>query len=201
MVDQTTQQTATHLLRVLARGDAHAADELTPLVYNQLRELAGSLLVSERPDHTLQPTALVHEAYVRLIDQRSIDPVDRGAFLGLAAMVMRRVLVDHARAKNRVKRAGRHRRVELNESQIAAPDSEAGNGFDIEAMDRALTKLAGLDARKARLIELRFFGGLDEAEAAELLGISRATASREWRMARSWLACELGEMDRGNAGD
>ncbi|MCA9273603.1 MAG: sigma-70 family RNA polymerase sigma factor [Phycisphaerales bacterium] len=184
------QHTATTLLKVIAAGDERAADQLTPIVYDQLKALAGSLLVSERAGHTLQPTALVHEAYVRLIDQRSIDQSDRAAFLGLAATVMRRVLVDHARARNRVKRGGGLRRVELQESRISGQDSGTEQ-IDIEAMDAALNRLAELDPRKARLIELRFFGGLDETEAAELIGISRATASREWRMARSWLAREL----------
>lgn len=187
---------ATTILTRLVAGDAHAADELTPIVYEQLKALAGSLLVAERAGHTLQPTALVHEAYVRLIDQRSVDRNDRAAFLGLAATVMRRVLVDHARARNRVKRGGGLRRVELSESRIASQD-QTSEQIDIEAMDAALNKLNELDPRKARLIELRFFGGLDEAEAADLIGISRATASREWRMARSWLARELS----GDAGE
>ncbi|MFI4871315.1 MAG: ECF-type sigma factor [Phycisphaerales bacterium JB061] len=191
-MDQHWQQTATALLKGLTSGDQHAADQLTPIVYDQLKALAGSLLVSERAGHTLQPTALVHEAYVKLIDQRTIDPSDRAAFLGLAATVMRRVLVDHARARNRVKRGGGLRRVELSESRIASQDQNTQE-IDIEAMDRALNKLSELDPRKARLIELRFFGGLDESGAAELIGISRATASREWRMARSWLARELSE--------
>ena len=190
------QQTATTLLRVLADGDERAADQLTPLVYDQLKAIAGSLLVSERAGHTLQPTALVHEAYVRLIDQRSLDQSDRSAFMGLAATIMRRILVDHARAHNRVKRGGGLRRVELSESRIASQD-QSTEQIDIEAMDAALNKLAELDPRKARLIELRFFGGLDEVEAADMLGISRSTASREWRMARSWLAREL----TGEAGE
>lgn len=184
---------ATTLLTRAASGDGHAADALTPVLYNELRNLASGMLVGERAGHTLQPTALVHEAYVRLIDQRSVDERDRAAFVGLAATVMRRILVDHARARNRVKRGGDARRVDLSESRLMDPDSDTrAGGLDIEALDVALTRLASLDGRKARLIELRFFGGLDEQHAADALGISRATASREWRMARAWLARELG---------
>jgi len=191
--DVQTRERATTLLRTFAGGDAHAADELTPMLYDQLRALAGSVMAQERASHTLQPTALVHEAYVRLIDQRTLDPGDRGAFLGLAATVMRRILVDHARARGRVKRGGGFRRVEIGEGDLRAPDAPGLLPEDIEAMDRALTELAELDARKARLVELRFFAGLDESGAAEVLGISRATASREWRMARAWLAQRLDE--------
>lgn len=187
---------ATGLLGRLGAGDAHAADELTPLIYEELRSLARGVLSSERPGHTLQATALVHEAYVRLIDQRTLDSQDRGAFLGLAATIMRRVLVDHARARNRLKRAGTGRRVEMGEAEALA--SQVGDelriaGEDIEELDAALGRLADVDARKAQLVELRFFGGVDEREAAEIVGISRATASREWRMARAWLARELDE--------
>lgn len=185
---------ATGLLGRLSGGDARAADELTPLIYDELRSLARGVLSAERPGHTLQATALVHEAYVRLIDQRSIDSSDRGAFLGLAATIMRRVLVDHARARHRLKRAGPGRRVDMGEAEtLAAGDAHAIRiaGEDIEALDGALRRLALVDERKARLVELRFFGGLDEREAADMVGISRATASREWRMARAWLAREL----------
>jgi len=200
-LNSDVQHTATTLLRVYAKGNQDAADQLTPLVYDQLKALAGSMLVSERAGHTLQPTALVHEAYVKLIDQRNLDHNDRAAFLGLAATVMRRILVDHARTRNRVKRGGGLRRVEFSESSIASPGGNDTDPIDIEAMDTALTKLTDLDPRKARLIELRFFGGLDENEAAELIGISRATASREWRMARSWLARELSGTAEESAGD
>lgn len=200
-MNSDVQHAATTLLRVYAKGNQDAADQLTPLVYDQLKALAGSMLVTERAGHTLQPTALVHEAYVKLIDQRNLDQNDRAAFLGLAATVMRRILVDHARTRNRVKRGGGLRRVEFSESSIASPGGNDTDPIDIEAMDTALTKLTDLDPRKARLIELRFFGGLDENEAAELIGISRATASREWRMARSWLARELSGTAEESTGD
>lgn len=185
---------ATGLLGRLGAGDARAADELAPLIYEELRSLARAVLASERPGHTLQATALVHEAYVRLIDQRSLDASDRSAFLGLAATMMRRVLVDHARARHRLKRAAPGRRVDLGEAEAVSGGAGASlqiAGEDIEALDAALRRLAAVDERKARLVELRFFGGLDEQEAADMVGISRATASREWRMARAWLAREL----------
>lgn len=180
-------QRATTLLTRIAAGQAEAVESLTPMLYEQLRNLAGSMLVSERADHTLQATALVHEAYVRLIDQRSVSAGDQAAFMGLAATVMRRVLVDHARARKRLKRGGDRQRVALEDP--AHPGLE--DDVDVEALDAAISKLAELDERKARLVELRFFCGLDEQVAAEMVGISRATASREWRMARAWLANEM----------
>lgn len=193
---------ATGLLGRLSAGEARAADELTPLIYDELRSLARGVLSTERPGHTLQATALVHEAYVRLIDQRTLDSSDRGAFLGLAATIMRRVLVDHARARHRLKRAAPGRRVDMGEAEAVAA-SEADSlriaGEDIEALDAALVRLAAVDERKARLVELRFFGGVDEQEAADMVGISRATASREWRMARAWLARELDDRGPGES--
>ncbi|MEM8758069.1 MAG: ECF-type sigma factor [Planctomycetota bacterium] len=193
MTDGTLE--ATTALRRLTMGEAHAADDLTPVLYDELRRLAGSMLAAERAGHTLQATALVHEAYVKLIDQRTVTADNRSAFMGLAATVMRRVLVDHARAKNRLKRGGGARRVVLDEGAIGAPEHTASDGLDVEQLDAALTKLGELDERKARLVELRFFCGIDEKDAAELVGVSRATASREWRMARSWLARELQRME------
>ncbi|MEM9167660.1 MAG: ECF-type sigma factor [Planctomycetota bacterium] len=186
--DDITQ--ATNLLTRVSAGDANAAEHLTPLLYDRLRQLAGAMLTSERASHTLQPTALVHEAYVKLIDQRSVSAEDEAAFMGLAATIMRRVLVDHARAHKRLKRGGSRRRVALEDP--VAQDTEGGRAeLDVQALDEALVKLGSLDERKARLVELRFFCGLDEQAAAAIVGISRATASREWRMARSWLMREL----------
>ena len=190
---------ATALLTRTRAGDPRAAEALTPMLYDELRRLAGSLMNEERRNHTLQPTALVHEAYVRLIDQHSVNQEDQAAFMGLAATVMRRILVDHARASRRLKRGGGVRRVVLAEDQHEDHHSGADSASaDIEALDRALSKLGELDERKARLVELRFFGGLSETDAAEIAGISRATASREWRMARSWLAREIQEVIRGS---
>jgi RNA polymerase sigma-70 factor (ECF subfamily) len=194
VVDQGPDANATQLLTQYSSGMLHAADKLTPIVYEQLRAMASGFLSSEHAGHTLQPTALVHEAYVKLIDQRTVDESNRAAFMGLASTIMRRILVDHARAKKRMKRGGSSRRVELRESQISGTSIKDDLSIDIERMDQALVKLADLDPRKARLIELRFFGGLDETESANLIGISRATASREWRMARSWLVRELTQM-------
>ncbi len=189
MSDQATL--ATQILTRMSQGDEHAVDELTPVLYEELRRLAGSMLVQERAGHTLQATALVNEAYLRLIDQRTVSAQDRSAFMGLAATVMRRVLVDHARAKKRLKRGGDARRVALRDDLASEIEVKPDDGLDIEALDSALIKLAQVDERKARLVELRFFCGLDEEVAAEMAGISRATASREWRMARSWLLREL----------
>lgn len=189
MSDEATR--ATQILTRMSQGDEHAVDELTPVLYEELRRLAGSMLVQERAGHTLQATALVNEAYLKLIDQRTVSAEDRSAFMGLAATVMRRVLVDHARAKKRLKRGGDARRVALHGDLAAEIEAKPDDGLDIEALDRALVKLAQVDERKARLVELRFFCGLDEGVAAEMVGISRATASREWRMARSWLLREL----------
>ena len=182
---------ATTVLTRLTAGEPGAADELTPILYEELRALASSMLSGERKDHTLQATALVNEAYMRLIDQRSIGDGGKAAFMGLAATMMRRILVDHARARGRLKRGGEGRRVVLSDTAVSDQGEARGGGTDVEALDAALTKLAELDERKARLVELRFFCGMDEQQAAEIVGISRATASREWRMARSWLATEL----------
>lgn len=193
-VDDLITHTTALLTRTQA-GDAEAAAELTPLLYEHLRQLAGSMLREERADHTLQPTALVHEAFLRLVDQRSVTADDRAAFMGLAATMMRRILVDHARAKKRMKRGGGVRRVSMDEGLLADPAGQAEASVDVEAMDAALRKLAQMDERKSRLVELRFFCGVDEVTAAELVGISRATASREWRMARSWLVRELEGMN------
>lgn len=191
---------ATTLLARLTRGDGHAADALTPMLYEQLRALAGSLLSDERRDHSLQPTALVHEAYLRLIDQRQVDGGDRAAFMGLAATLMRRILVDHARARKRMKRGGGARRVMLRESRVPGASTPSELSVDVELLDAALSRLAEVDERKARLVELRFFGGMDEPQAAEALGISRATAARDWRFARAWLAREMESDGAGDTG-
>ncbi len=176
------------LVRVTG-GESSAAEELMPLLYDKLRQLAGSMLSEERAGHTLQPTALVHEAYLKLIDQRRVSQEDHAAFLRLAAMVMRRVLVDHARSRKRLKRGGGAHRVTLHDDHAAWAPSDSG--IDAERLESALSDLESLDERKARLVELRFFCGLNESAAAEALGVSRATAAREWRLARSWIQREL----------
>ena len=173
----------TDLLGQWADGDRAAAARVVDLLYDELHRLAQSVFRRERPGHTLQATAVVHEAYVRLVEQNGVRCVDRRHFVGLAAHVMRRLLVDHARDKGRMKRGGDQRRVtfaEVAELGIEKPP-------DVLAVDEALVALGEVDPRKARLVELRFFGGLTIDEAADVLGIGRATAVREWRRARAWL--------------
>jgi len=177
----------TRLLRAWGTGDVTARDRLVPLVYGELRRRAAAYLRRERRGHTLQPTALVHEAYVRLIDQSRIAWQNRAQFYGVAACIMRRVLVDHARAARMAKRSGRLVSVTLEEhhASIGAPD------IDILALDEALTRLAAFDPRKSAVAELRFFSGLSVEETAHVLGVSVATVEREWRAARAWLFAAL----------
>jgi RNA polymerase sigma factor (TIGR02999 family) len=159
-------------------------------VYDQLHSLASAFFRDQRPGNTLQPTALVHEAYLRLVDQTGIDWSGRNQFFALASKAMRSILVDHARGKGALKRGGSHQRIPLNE----ADHTPAGlDDLTVLAIDEAMTRLAALDERKARLVELRFFGGLSGDEAADVLGIARSTAAEEWRMARAWLYRELGD--------
>jgi RNA polymerase sigma factor (TIGR02999 family) len=173
----------TRLLRQWSEGDTSVLNELTPLVYQELRRLANSYLRRERPDHTLQPTALIHEAYLRLIDQGQPEWRSRSHFFSFAAHLMRQILVDHARAHHAGKRGGSGQRVPLEHAEIFAPEREA----DLVALDEALTALAAFDERKARILELRFFGGMSLEETAEALGVSVRTIDREMRMARAWL--------------
>jgi len=168
-------------------GRQDALDELMPLVYDELRRLADIYLRRERPDHTLQATALVHEAYLRMVDQTQVRWQDRAQFFGLAASSMRRILVDHARRHRAEKRGGGEPKLSFDE-RLGGPD---GQDMNLEALEDALQSLATLDPRKGRLVELRFFGGLTLEEVAEVLGISRATAIREWNSAKAWLYREL----------
>lgn len=181
--------TITRLLRGVSAGEAAAAEELLPLVYDELRALAARRLGGERPGHTLSPTALVHEAWLRLAHDESFAPDDRRQFFAVAARRMRQVLVDHARRRNAERRGGEMERVTL--SALDAEGGETG-GIDSVALDQALTQLEALDARKARVVELRYFAGLEMAEIAEVLGISRATAQRDWEVARTILYRALG---------
>ena len=171
----------TELLNAIGQGDAHAADRLMPLVYDALRRLAARKLGREKPGQTLDATALVHEAYLRLVGDRVVAWDGRGHFFAAAAEAMRRILVENARRKGRVKHGGGRRRVPLGEVAAGAPSD------DLLALDEALSQLAAEDPVKARLVELRFFGGLSVEEAARCLGISRATADRYWAFARAWL--------------
>jgi RNA polymerase sigma factor (TIGR02999 family) len=177
----------TELLRAWSDGDDGALARLTPLVETELRRLARGYMGRERRGHTLQPTALVNEAFLRLTDARQIRWQDRAHFLGISARLMRRVLVDHARARGFRKRGGGAQRVTLDEGRIASPEP----ALDLVALDRALEALAADDVRKSRVIELRFFGGLSVEETAEVLHVSPQTIKRDWRLAKLWLLREL----------
>jgi RNA polymerase sigma factor (TIGR02999 family) len=181
-------QDVTTLLDEWSRGDRHALDRLLPLVYAELRRIAARQLRRERDGHTLQPTALVHEAYVRLVDQRSVDWQNRAHFYGVAAQVMRRVLVDHARRQAARKRGDGAQRVPLED----IVDTAQAREIPVLALDHALSRLERADSGLARIVELRAFGGLTIDEAAHVLNVSPSTAKREWRTAKAWLARELG---------
>lgn len=184
----------TQLLNAIGRGDRQASDQLLPLVYDELRRLAAQRLVGESLGQTLQPTALVHEAYLRLVAADAEPEWDgRGHFFAAAAEAMRRILVDHARRKRSLKRGGNLKRHELDDAQIAAPECDD----DFLAIDEALGRLAEKDPVKAELVKLRYFAGFTSAEAARLLGISDATAERYWAYARAWLRREI--RDQGDS--
>jgi RNA polymerase sigma-70 factor, ECF subfamily len=170
-------------------GRAEAFERLMELVYDDLRRLAAWHLQTERPGHTLQPTALVHEAYLKLAGQNPVDWQNKAHFFALAAQVMRHILVDHARAKRRDKRGGGQTTVALDEALKLSYPSDPG----LVELDEALSMLAERDARKSRIVELRYFGGLNIEETAELLGISPTTVRREWTLAKAWLRRELGK--------
>jgi len=184
-VTAPTPPGVTHLLRAWSDGDESALERLLPLVEAELRRLARGYMARERGGHTLQPTALVNEAFLRLIDARHVRWQDRAHFVGIAARLMRRVLVDHARARGYQKRGGAGARVTLTEGLAATP--EPTPDLDLVALDRALEQLAADDARKAKVIELRFFGGLSVEETAEVLHLSTDTIKRDWRLAKLWL--------------
>jgi len=185
----------TQILDAIESGDAHAASELLPLVYDELRTLAEARMANESPDHTLEPTALVHEAYIRLVGGADPGWQNRAHFFAAAAEAMRRILIDNARHKKRLKRGGNHQRVELHDNIAAAPLSGVGaasnNGDDILQLDEALARLADEDPPAAELVKLRFFAGLTLADAAALLHLPRRSADRLWAYARAWLRCEL----------
>jgi RNA polymerase sigma factor (TIGR02999 family) len=180
--------TITRLLREWADGKHGAFDELMPLVYGELHRQAAHYLKNERRCQTLQTTALIHEAYLRLVDQRDINWQSRTQFFAVASKVMRHVLVDHARGKYRQKRGGNAGKVPLEDAITIAFDER---DVDLMALDEALSRLAQIDEQQVRLVELRYFSGLSLELAAEALNISRATAAREWNMARAWLHREL----------
>ena len=181
----------TILLRRWQGGEEQALEELTPMVYQELRRIAGGFLRRERSDHTLQPTALLHEAYLKLAGQNATSWKDRAHFFGVAAHLMRMILVDHARSKAAGKRGGGLKAVTLNETLSASTERPA----DLVALDDALRELEEFDPRKAKVIELRYFGGLTIEEAAEVLGISTSTLVRDQRLAEAWIQRQMMSLD------
>jgi RNA polymerase sigma factor (TIGR02999 family) len=181
----------TQLLSQWRDGDRAALDRLMPLVYEELRTIAGRFLRRERPGHTLQSTALVHEAYVKLVDQNRSDWQSRAHFYGVAATIIRNILVDHARARNAMKRGGAQPALSLDEA-LAVPNSQ---DLDLVAVDDALLNLSRLDPQQARIVELRFFAGLTIEETAEVLGISESTVKRDWIVAKTWIYRTLSQTD------
>jgi RNA polymerase sigma factor (sigma-70 family) len=205
-VEQVPDRPVTQLLASWRGGNQKALGELTGIVYQELRALAQRHLRRERPNHTIQRTALVHEAFVRLVNQQSVDWQSRAHFFGLASNLMRRILVDHARARLASKRGGGAAAVSLDELMAPLDSEEMGSAGasipepqhfdgetddDVAAIDEALTRLSALDARQARIVEMRYFGGLTIEETAQALEISDATVKREWTLARAWLKREL----------
>jgi len=181
----------TQILHRACDGSDSAAAELMSAVYDELRALAEHYLQRERPDHTLQATALVHEAFLRLVDQTQAQFRDRSHFFAVAARAIRRILVDHARTRHRVKRGGQAKRLTIHDGLVA----EAPRELDLVDLDDSLGRLAELNERQARIVELRFFGGLTLEETADVLGVSARTVDVDWSMARWWLRRELGRSD------
>ena len=180
----------TQILSQIESGDPSAADQLLPLVYDELRKLAAARLAQEEPGQTLQATALVHDAYLRMVDVKLTQRWNsRGHFFAAAAEAMRRILVDSARRKKAARHGGQAQRVDFDENQIAAPSP----GIDLIALDEVLNALTIHDARKAELVKLRYFAGLTSREAAEVLGISESTADADWAYARSWLRVHMNQ--------
>lgn len=177
----------TQLLAAWSGGDRAALDALIPIVYEELRRQASRYLRRERPGHTLQTTALINEAYLRLVDQKSMRWQNRAQFFGIAAQLMRRILVDHARAKQRAKRGGSDVRVSLTDATSITKDPD----LDLVELDEALTRLAEIDPQQSKIVELRFFSGLNVEETAAALNISAATVKRDWSIAKAWLHREI----------
>jgi RNA polymerase sigma factor (TIGR02999 family) len=195
MTKSSTQ--ITQLLLAWGQGDEAALERLMPLVYDELRKVAARHLRRQRPDHTLQTTALVNEAYLRLIDSSQVQWQNRAHFFAISAQLMRRILVDFARSRQNLKRGGDVERVSLDEALVVAPE----RGADLLALDDALTQLAALNSRQAQVVELRYFGGLSEEEAAEALKVSLRTVQRDWKLARLWLYRELSKDFEGRIDD
>jgi RNA polymerase sigma-70 factor (ECF subfamily) len=179
----------TELLENWSRGDPKAREALMPLVYDELRRLASSYLRQERSDHTLQPTALVHEAYLRLVDQKNVHWKDKGHFFAITAQLMRRILVDHARSHLAEKRGSGAAKVPLEDAVVMSKERPD----ELLTLDESLTRLGRMDPQQARIVELRIFAGLSVEDTAALLGISPATVKRDWSMAKAWLSLEIGK--------
>lgn len=179
----------THLLKEWSDGDQQALEDLTPLVYDELRQQAARYLRKERPNHSLQATALIHEAFLRLIDVKDVEWQNRAHFFAIAANLMRRILVDHARKRDAEKRGGSQVCLTLDESLALARETD----IDLLAIDEALDRLAVIDPQQARIVELRFFSGLTVEETATALGVSPKTVKRDWSVARAWLRREIGD--------
>jgi RNA polymerase sigma factor (TIGR02999 family) len=187
----------TLLLEALAHGDREAEAKLIPLVYDELHHLAAGYMRRERPSHTLQPTALVHEVYLKLIQQRDMNWQNRAQFFGLAAQLMRRILVDHARGHLRDKRGGGQQKISLEDELIFSVERSE----ELLCLDDALSRLQRLNKRQARIVELRFFGGLTNDETAAILGTSPKTVRRDWALAKAWLYMQLKESYGSNGGE
>ena len=182
-------QHVTQLLSDWSHGDDAALAELTPLVYEELRRIAHHFMAGQRPEHTLQTTALVNEAYLRLVNSRQVNWQNRAHFFAISAQLMRRILVDYARARGYQKRGGGVPKVTLDEALMGPQEK----GHDLVALDDALNALVGVDPRKSKVVELRFFGGLSVEETAEVLKVSPDTVLRDWRLAKAWLTREMGK--------
>ena len=186
-MDESSPNEITEQLIAWSKGDEAALEQLIPAVYQELRRMADHYLRGEDTGHSLQPTALVHEAYLRLIDQTKVEWQNRAQFFGVAAQMMRRILIDHAKAKHRVKRGGTAIKVMLDENANFTQERAS----ELLALDDALQSLAKMDERKSRIVELRYFGGLTVEETAQVLGISDKTVMRDWNLAKAWLYREL----------
>jgi RNA polymerase sigma-70 factor, ECF subfamily len=184
---QNMSENITQLLRSAQSGNRQSLDDFLPLVYDELKKIAGYKLSLERKNHTLQATALVHEAYMRLIDQHSVDWKNRSHFFAIAAEMMRRILVNYAESHNAKKRRDRQTMISLDDVDVASNNSE----IDLIFLNNALNELAEFDETQAKIVEMKFFGGLTNEEVAEVLGVSDSTIKREWRMARAWLTTKL----------
>jgi len=181
----------TMLIRASATGRPEDTDRLMAAIYDDLKRLAANQLKQERPEHTLHPTALVHEAYIRLVNQRTAEWNDRLHFFSIAARIIRRILIDHARERQALKRGGGRRAITIEPDEVASPERD----LDLVALDEALEELATLSERQARIVELRFFGGLTIPEIAEALSIGSRSVDREWQAARAWLFHRLSELE------